>query len=216
MRLIILGVPAAGKGTQATKISENLGIPHISTGNIFRENIKNGTPLGMKAKEYIDIGLLVSDKVTQEIVKDRLLQNDCRQGFILDGFPRTIAQAEFLGSFLNSNNLEINFVINLHVKEKEVMRRISGRRICTQCDASYHMIDLPSVIQGFCDLCKGVLVQREDDHEETVLKRIRTYYKQTEPLIEYYKNRSLLVDIDGHKSVQEINDKVLHIIGVSR
>jgi adenylate kinase len=215
MRLIILGAPGAGKGTQAAMLSEKLKVPHISTGDIFRNNIKGGTELGKKAKEYIDKGQLVPDAVTIDIVKDRLEQQDCTNGFILDGFPRTIPQAEYLDEVLKDHlKLELDFALNILVLDSEIIKRMSGRRVCPNCGASYHLVYKPTKEKGSCDLCKTPVVQRDDDKEETVLQRLQIYHKQTEPLISYYKNKGKLKTVEGREDVNHTSSDVVKALGI--
>jgi adenylate kinase len=215
MRLIILGAPGAGKGTQAAMLSEKLKIPHISTGDIFRNNIKGGTELGKKAKEYIDKGQLVPDAVTIDIVKDRLEQQDCTNGFILDGFPRTIPQAEYLDEVLKDHlKLELDFALNILVPDSDIIKRMSGRRVCPNCGASYHLVYKPTKEKGSCDLCKTPVVQRDDDKEETVLQRLQIYHKQTEPLISYYKNKGKLKTVEGREDVNHTSSDVVKALGI--
>jgi len=214
MRLILLGAPGAGKGTQAVILAEKLSIPHISTGDIFRSNIKNGTELGKKAKEYIDRGALVPDEVTIGIVKGRLQQPDCSKGFILDGFPRTIPQAEYLDEALNDMDTSIDRVIDIHVSDSNIIRRLSGRRVCTSCGATYHLYNHPTRMEGICDSCGSTVVQRDDDKEETVIKRLKTYHDQTEPLIEYYRQKGKLLVVDGTKAIEDTTKELLEILGV--
>lgn len=214
MRLVILGAPGAGKGTQAALISEKINIPHVSTGDIFRSNIKNGTDLGKKAKEFIDKGLLVPDELTIDIVKDRLGQEDCKNGFILDGFPRTIPQADYLENALNEMGTALDAVLNIYVADEEIIKRMSGRRVCSGCGVSYHVIFNPSRVQGVCDICGAATVQREDDKEDTVLNRLQTYHKQTEPLIEYYRKMNKLVTANGQEKVEDTSKEVMKALGV--
>jgi adenylate kinase len=215
MRLIILGAPGAGKGTQAAMLSLKLKVPHISTGDIFRNNIKGGTELGKKAKEYIDKGQLVPDAVTIDIVKDRLEQQDCTNGFILDGFPRTIPQAEYLDEVLKDHlKLELDFALNILVLDSEIIKRMSGRRVCPNCGASYHLVYKPTKEKGSCDLCKTPVVQRDDDKEETVLQRLQIYHKQTEPLISYYKNKGKLKTVEGREDVNHTSSDVVKALGI--
>ena len=216
MRLILLGAPGAGKGTQAAMIAQTYKIPHISTGDIFRSNIKNGTELGRKAKDYIDKGLLVPDQLTIDIVKDRLAQDDCLQGFILDGFPRTIPQADYLESALDSMNLKIDAALNIHVPDEEIIRRMSGRRVCPNCGASYHTIYKPVGVEGVCDACKASIIQRDDDREETVINRLKTYHSQTEPLIDYYRRKDRLLQVEGQDKVEDTSKEVLKVLGAVR
>jgi len=214
MRLILLGAPGAGKGTQAALLSSELNIPHISTGDIFRYNIKNGTALGKKAKEYIDKGLLVPDELTVDIVKDRLQQDDCKNGFILDGFPRTIPQAEYLEKVLKDMGVELDAVLNIHVPDEAIIKRMSGRRVCTACGMSYHIVNNPTKIEGKCDKCNAEVTQREDDREETVVNRLKTYHDQTEPLIEYYDKKGKLVNVNGLNRIEDTKKEVLKVLGV--
>jgi adenylate kinase len=214
MRLILLGAPGAGKGSQAAILAEKLKVPHISTGDIFRENIKKGTELGRKAKEYMDKGALVPDEVTVEIVEDRLRQSDCSRGFILDGFPRTITQAEFLDNVLKGMNVEIDYVVDISVSDETIIRRLSGRRVCRACGAIYHIRHHPPETEGVCDSCKSPLIQRDDDREETVVNRLNTYHRQTEPLIEYYGGKGKLVTVSGEGTVEDTSGELLRAIGV--
>lgn len=203
MRIVLLGPPGAGKGTQAAKIIEEYSVPHISTGDIFRKNLKEGTPLGIKAKGYMDQGLLVPDELVVDLVKDRLLEEDCKDGFMLDGFPRTVLQAESLEEELTGLGQTLNAVININVDAELLFKRLTGRRICKSCGATYHVYFNPTKSEGICDKCGGELYQRDDDQEATVKKRLEVYQEQTQPLIDYYKNKGTLVDIDG---VGEIDD----------
>ncbi|MDQ2087602.1 adenylate kinase [Herbivorax sp. ANBcel31] len=213
MRLIILGAPGAGKGTQAVNLSKKYNVPHISTGDIFRSNIKNGTELGKKAKEYIDKGLLVPDDVTIGIVEDRLTQSDCKDGFILDGFPRTIEQAEKLDAILEGMKVKLDKVLNIHVPDSQIVKRMSGRRVCPKCGISYHTKYKPTTTEGVCDSCKSDVIQREDDKEETVKQRLETYHKQTEPLIEYYTKKGSLVTVTGQEKIEDTTNEVIKALG---
>lgn len=213
MRLIILGAPGAGKGTQAVNLAKIHDVPHISTGDIFRSNIKNGTDLEKKAKEYIDKGLLVPDDVTIGIVKDRLLQPDCQKGFILDGFPRTIEQAEKLDAILENMNVKLDKVLNIHVPGDEIVSRMSGRRVCSKCGASYHTEYKPTKEKDICDNCNANVIQREDDKEEIVRQRLETYHKQTEPLIEYYTKKGKLVTVKGREKIEDTTNEVIKALG---
>ncbi|MPM32596.1 adenylate kinase [bioreactor metagenome] len=209
MRAILLGPPGAGKGTQADTIVKEFSIPHISTGDIFRKNIKEGTVLGKKAKEYMDQGLLVPDELTVELVKDRLLDEDCKNGFLLDGFPRTIFQADALEEALKDMNQSLDYVVNIEVRKELLIERAVGRRVCKDCGQTYHMTFNRPAVEGVCDNCKGELLQRKDDTEETVTKRINVYQEQTEPLIEYYTNKGIIVNIDGEKPIAEVGKNIV-------
>ncbi len=204
MNLILLGAPGAGKGTQAKMIAEKYGLAHIATGDILREAVAKGTELGKKAKEYMDRGELVPDEIVIGIVKERLKEPDCQKGFILDGFPRTLPQAEALDKMLEELGMKIDAVINIAVPEEEVVRRIAYRRTCKKCGAVYHLIYAPPKEDNKCDKCGGELYQREDDKEETVRERYRVYRERTEPLIEYYRKKGLLYEVDGTKSIEEV------------
>ena len=213
MRLILLGPPGAGKGTQAARIVEKYNLPHISTGDIFRKNIKEGTELGKKAKEYMDQGLLVPDELVVAIVEDRLKEDDCRNGFLLDGFPRTVNQAEELDTVLKNMNTSIDKVINIIVDKDVLIGRAVGRRICKSCGATYHVEFNPSSSEGKCDNCGGELYQRDDDKEETVKKRIEVYLDQTSPLIKYYNDKGVLVDINGEQDINKVFEDVSKVLG---
>ncbi|TYQ15116.1 UNVERIFIED_CONTAM: adenylate kinase [Acetivibrio alkalicellulosi] len=213
MRLIILGAPGAGKGTQAVNLAKNYNVPHISTGDIFRSNIKEGTELGKKAKEYIDKGLLVPDDVTIGIVEDRLSQSDCSKGFILDGFPRTIEQAQKLDSMLENMEVKLDKVLNIHVPDSEIVKRMSGRRVCPACGMSFHTEYKPTQQENICDSCKANVIQREDDKEETVLQRLKTYHNQTVPLIEYYGQKGSLVTVEGKEKIEDTTRDVIKALG---
>ena len=195
MNLILLGPPGAGKGTQAVKIVEKYNIPHISTGDIFRENIKKGTELGKKAQEYMNKGELVPDDLVVEIACSRLLQDDCKEGFLLDGFPRTVYQAEKLDEFLAEHGRKVEHVLDIAVEKEELITRLIGRRVCRSCGASYHVVNMPPAKEGVCDLCGGELYQRADDTEETVVNRIEVYEAQTMPLIDYYEKAGVIAHI---------------------
>ncbi|NMB07870.1 MAG: adenylate kinase [Tissierellia bacterium] len=209
MRLILLGPPGAGKGTQASAIVEKYNIPHISTGDIFRENIKKGTELGEKAKEYMDKGLLVPDELVISIVEDRLQQEDCKNGFLLDGFPRTLNQGEALDEVLSKMGLNLNRVVNLDVGKEILIERAIGRRICKDCGEVFHIKFNPSKKEGVCDNCGGKLYQRDDDTVETVEKRIEVYHKQTEPLIDYYNKKGLILNVDGSKDKNLLFEEIV-------
>ncbi|QNU67624.1 adenylate kinase [Ruminiclostridium herbifermentans] len=214
MKIILLGAPGAGKGTQAKIISEKLEIPHISTGDIFRANIKGNTPLGMKVKEYLDNGELVPDELTVEIVKDRLGNDDCAKGYILDGFPRTIPQAEYLDKVLSEMNTSIDLALLIDVKDEDIITRMSGRRVCTNCGATYNIVFNPTKVEGICDSCNSEVIQRADDSAETVLNRLETYHKQTQPLIDYYKKTNKLVVAEGAEEVKDTTERVLKALGI--
>ncbi len=206
--LILLGAPGSGKGTQAKFICERLFIPQVSTGDILRDALKKQTELGLKAREYMNKGLLVPDDIVVRIVEDRLLQEDCENGFVLDGFPRNVSQAEALEKFFNDRNIKLDLVLNINVAEQELIKRLSGRRTCKECGAGYHVIFDPPTNEGICSKCGGELYQREDDSEETVKARLITYREQTEPLIKYYKHRSLLADIEGKGTIESVQEKI--------
>lgn len=206
MNIVLLGPPGAGKGTQAKKIVQQYSIPHISTGDIFRKNITEQTPLGKKAKEYIDQGLLVPDELTIDIVKDRLMQDDCSEGFLLDGFPRTVFQAESLDSFLKKLDKVIECALLIEVPRENILMRMTGRRMCKNCGASYHVTFNPPKADGKCDLCGGPLVQRKDDTEATVKERLKVYDEQTQPLIDYYAEQDKLIEIDGTQDIDVVFD----------
>jgi adenylate kinase len=203
MRIIMLGAPGAGKGTQAKRISAKYDIPHISTGDIFRANIKNGTQLGIKAKSYMDKGLLVPDELVLEIIIDRLAEADCKKGYVLDGFPRTIPQAEALDAALIRNNESIDYAIEVDASDAEIIKRMSGRRACPVCGATYHIRTIPPKQEGICDNCGSELILRDDDKPETVQKRLEVYHAQTHPLLQYYKNKGVLRTVDGVKDADE-------------
>lgn len=209
----MLGPPGAGKGTQAKLISGKYSIPHISTGDIFRKNISNKTPLGMEAKSYMDKGQLVPDELTIEIVKDRLSEEDCKNGFLLDGFPRTVNQAEALDEFLKSKNSKTDAALLIDVPQELILERMTGRRVCEECGASYHIKFVTPKTEGVCDICGGKLVQRKDDTKETVLERLEVYSNQTQPLIEYYKNKDVLFSLDGTKEKNEVFENISNVLG---
>ena len=208
MNLILLGAPGAGKGTQAEVISEKLGIPQISTGNILREAVKNGTEMGVKAKGFMESGALVPDEVVIGILKDRIAEDDCKNGFILDGFPRTVPQAEALESM----GVNIDKVISLEVADETIQGRLSGRRVCEKCGASYHVEFNPPKTEGVCDKCGGAAVQRKDDTPETVIERLRTYHEQTAPLVDFYGNKGRLVKVQGQDEVKDTSELVLKAV----
>ena len=213
MKIIMLGAPGAGKGTQAKKIAEHYGIPHISTGDIFRANIKNGTDLGKKAKEYMDQGLLVPDELTCDLVMDRIQQDDCVNGFVLDGFPRTIPQAEALDAALEKIGQHMDYAIDVDVPDDNIVNRMSGRRACLDCGATYHVVSLPPKTEGKCDHCGSDLVLREDDKPETVQKRLSVYHDQTQPLIDYYKKQGILKSVDGTQPMEAVFTAITDILG---
>lgn len=213
LRTILLGPPGAGKGTQAQKIVEKYNVPHISTGDIFRENIKNGTPLGVKAKSYMDKGELVPDELVIDLATNRLLEDDCKDGFLLDGFPRTVHQAEKLDEFLSSHDSKIDIVIDIAVGKEELIRRITDRRVCKNCGASFGVKHVPPKKAGICDFCGGELIQRADDTVETVTNRIDVYEKQTMPLIDYYENKGNIAHIDGTGELDEVFQDIVEAIG---
>lgn len=213
MRLILVGPPGAGKGTQAEVLTKKLAIPHISTGDMFRKAMKEQTPLGMEAKGYMDAGQLVPDSVTIGIVKERLAQPDCAKGFLLDGFPRTIPQADALEDTLRELGVKLDGVINIQVDHSELLARLTGRRVCSACGATYHLISNPSKAGDKCQNCQSVLVQRSDDTEATVGNRLDVYDKQTAPLVEYYQKKGILLNIDGSKSVEEVSRQILKTLG---
>lgn len=213
MKIIMLGAPGAGKGTQANKIADKYHIPHISTGDIFRANIKDGTKLGMKAREYMDQGLLVPDEVTIGMLLDRIKQDDCQKGYILDGFPRTIPQAETLTKALKDMGDEIGFAFDIDVPEENIINRMGGRRACLKCGATYHVTFAPPKKEGICDVCGSALVQRDDDKPETVQKRLTVYYEQTQPLIDYYKEQGVLYTLDGTEGMEKVFSEITSILG---
>ncbi|MCT4565502.1 MAG: adenylate kinase [Maledivibacter sp.] len=213
MRLILLGPPGAGKGTQAAKIISKYNVPHISTGDIFRKNIKEGTELGKKAKEYMDKGLLVPDELVVAIVEDRLKEADCKNGFLLDGFPRTVNQAKALDEVLTNMNISLDRVINIKVDKEKLVERAIGRRICRDCGLAYHIKFNKSQDEGKCDSCGGELYQRNDDKEETVSKRIQVYLNETAPLIDYYSGKGIIEDIDGQQHIDKVFEEIVSALG---
>ena len=213
VKIVLLGPPGAGKGTQAKSISNRYSIPHISTGDIFRKNISEGTPLGIEAKGYIDKGQLVPDEVTINMVKDRLTWEDCKNGYLLDGFPRTVAQAEALQEFLASRDEKLDTALSIEVPSQFILERMTGRRVCPSCGASYHVKFNPPAKAGVCDVCGSDIVQRKDDTEETVSERLDVYERQTQPLIDFYNNRNLLSTVDGTKAINEVFESICGILG---
>ena len=209
MKLILLGAPGAGKGTQAEVIMDHLNIPAISTGNIIREALKNGTEVGLKAKSYMDAGKLVPDEVVIEIIKERLAKDDCKNGFILDGFPRTVPQAEALDAM----GITIDKVVDIEVADEKIAQRLGGRRVCANCGASYHTEYKPSKVEGVCDKCGGPTVQRKDDEPATVLDRLKVYHEQTEPLKDYYQAHGVLVTVPDMGGIEETNAKIMELLG---
>ena len=213
MKIIMLGAPGAGKGTQAKQIAAKYEIPHISTGDIFRANIKNGTELGKKAKEYMDQGMLVPDELTCDLVMDRIAQDDCERGFVLDGFPRTIPQAEALTNALTKIGQSMDYAIDVDVPDENIVNRMSGRRACLNCGATYHIVFNPTKTEGVCDACGNETVLRDDDKPETVQKRLTVYHDQTQPLIDYYRNMNILKSVDGTKPMNEVFSDIVAILG---
>ncbi len=213
MKIVMLGAPGAGKGTQAKKIAEKYGIPHISTGDIFRANIKENTELGKKAKTYMDQGLLVPDELVVDLVVDRLSQDDAKKGYVLDGFPRTIPQAKALDEALAKIGEKLDYAINVDVPDENIVRRMSGRRACVACGGTYHIKYNPTKVEGVCDACGGELVLRDDDQPETVKKRLDVYHEQTQPLIDYYKKSGVLNDVDGTVDLDDVFAAIVTILG---
>ncbi|MDU3081971.1 MAG: adenylate kinase [Staphylococcus epidermidis] len=209
MNIILMGLPGAGKGTQASEIVKKFPIPHISTGDMFRKAIKDETDLGKEAKSYMDRGELVPDEVTVGIVKERISEDDAKKGFLLDGFPRTIDQAESLSQIMSELDREIDAVINIEVPEEELMNRLTGRRICEKCGTTYHLVFNPPKVDGICDIDGGKLYQREDDNPETVSNRLSVNVKQSKPILEYYNNKGVLKNIDGSKDIDEVTNDVI-------
>lgn len=213
MKVIMLGAPGAGKGTQAKRIADRYGVPHISTGDIFRANMKNGTELGMEAKKYMDAGQLVPDELTVKILLDRVAQDDCKNGYVLDGFPRTIPQAEVLDKALAELGDHVDYAIDVDVPDENIVRRMSGRRACTGCGATYHIEHVPPKAEGICDRCGETLVLRDDDKPETVQNRLKVYHDQTQPLISYYTNKGILRTVDGTKDMEDVFAAITEILG---
>ena len=213
MKIIMLGAPGAGKGTQAKKIAAKYGIPHISTGDIFRANIKEGTELGKKAKTYMDQGLLVPDELVVDLVVDRLQQDDCKKGYVLDGFPRTIPQAESLDTALAKVGDKMEYAIDVNVPDENIVNRMGGRRACVGCGATYHIVYNPTKVEGICDACGEKLILRDDDKPETVQKRLGVYHEQTQPLIDYYTKAGILKEVDGTVDMEEVFQNIVQILG---
>jgi adenylate kinase len=213
VNLVLMGLPGAGKGTQAEKIVEEYGIPHISTGDMFRAAIKEGTELGLKAKSFMDKGELVPDEVTIGIVRERLSKDDCQKGFLLDGFPRTVAQAEALENMLQELNKSIDYVLHIDVDKEILMERLTGRRICKECGATYHLVFNPPTKEGICDRCGGELYQRADDNEETVQNRLDVNIKQMQPLLDFYQEKGYLRTINGQQEIDKVFADVNELLG---
>lgn len=213
MKIIMLGAPGAGKGTQAKMIAEKYEIPHVSTGDIFRANIKNGTELGLEAKKYMDQGLLVPDELTVKILLDRVAQDDCKNGYVLDGFPRTIPQAKVLDEALTKLGEKIDFAINVDVPDENIVKRMSGRRACVNCGATYHIEHIPPKVADVCDTCGNGLILRDDDKPETVQNRLKVYHEQTQPLIDFYTNKGVLKEVDGTVEMKEVFQAIVDILG---
>ena len=213
MKIVMLGAPGAGKGTQAKRIAEKYSIPHISTGDIFRANIKNGTELGKKAKEYMDQGLLVPDELTLDLIMSRFAEADCANGYVLDGFPRTIPQAEALTKALKDINDKLDYAVNVEVPDESIINRMSGRRACLTCGGTYHIVYNPTKKEGICDACGGELVLRADDQPETVKNRLNVYHNQTQPLIDYYKAEGIFEEVDGTQDMNKVFEDITKILG---
>ena len=213
MKIIMLGAPGAGKGTQAKKIAAQYSIPHISTGDIFRANIKNNTELGQKAKTYMDKGELVPDSLVVDLIMDRFKEADCANGYVLDGFPRTIPQAEALDNALKANGEKVDFAINVEVPDENIINRMSGRRACLSCGATYHVVHIPPKKEGVCDKCGQALVLRHDDKPETVKNRLQVYHEQTQPRIDFYTGKGILKTVDGTVDMQDVFDAIVKILG---
>lgn len=213
MKIIMLGAPGAGKGTQAKKIAEAFGIPHISTGDIFRANLKEGTELGLKAKTYMDKGELVPDELTCDLVVDRISKDDAANGYVLDGFPRTIPQADALTNALAARGEKMDFAIDVDVPDENIIKRMSGRRACVGCGATYHIEFAPPKTEGICDTCGKELILRDDDKPETVANRLRVYHEQTQPLIEYYTKQEILYTVDGTQDIDKVFEDIKGILG---
>ncbi len=213
MKIIMLGAPGAGKGTQAKQIAAKYEIPHISTGDIFRANIKEGTELGKKAKTFMDQGLLVPDELVVELVADRIVKDDCKNGFVLDGFPRTIPQAEALDTALAKMGEKMDYAIDVDVPDENIVKRMGGRRACLNCGATYHIVSIPTKKEGICDHCGSEVVLRDDDKPETVQKRLTVYHEQTQPLIDYYSGKGILKSVDGTRPMEDVFADIVGILG---
>ena len=213
MKIVMFGAPGAGKGTQAKMISEKYAIPHISTGDIFRANIKEGTELGKKAKAYMDEGKLVPDELTCDLVVDRIAQDDAKNGYVLDGFPRTIPQAEALTNALNARGEKLDYAIDVEVPDENIVNRMSGRRACVNCGGTYHVKYNPTKVEGVCDACGGQLTLRDDDKPEVVADRLKVYHEQTQPLIDYYNKEGILKEVDGTVDLKDVFDAIVGILG---
>ena len=215
MKIIMLGAPGAGKGTQAKMIADKYQIPHISTGDIFRANIKNGTELGKEAKKYMDAGQIVPDELTVKLLLDRVANEDCKNGYVLDGFPRTIPQAEVLENALTKLGEKVDYAIDVDVPDENIIRRMSGRRACVACGATYHIVYNPTKEEGICDRCGAALILRDDDKPETVIKRLDVYHAQTQPLIDFYSSRNVLRSVDGTQDLMKVFEDIVKILDAS-
>ena len=213
MKIIMLGAPGAGKGTQAKMIAAKYGIPHVSTGDIFRANIKNGTELGKKAKTYMDAGQLVPDSLTVDLLIDRISQDDCANGYVLDGFPRTIPQAQCLEDALAARGEAVDYAINVEVPDSNIVNRMGGRRACVTCGATYHIVHIPPKKEGICDKCGSELILRDDDKPETVQNRLKVYHEQTQPLIDFYSKNGVLKEVDGTQDMNAVFEDIVKILG---
>lgn len=213
MRIIMLGAPGAGKGTQAKQIADKYQIPHISTGDIFRMNIKEGTELGKKAKTFMDQGALVPDELTVALVVDRIQKEDCKNGFVLDGFPRTIPQAEALDKKLAEMEEKMDYAIDVDVPDENIVNRMGGRRACVNCGSTYHIVSIPTKVEGICDKCGNEVVLRDDDKPETVQKRLKVYHEQTQPLIDYYNSQGILKSVNGVRPMEDVYAEIVRILG---
>ena len=213
MKIILLGAPGAGKGTQAEEICKHLSIPQISTGNIIRAALKNGTEMGKKAQAYMDAGKLVPDEVVIGIIEERLQEDDCKNGYVLDGFPRTIPQAEALDKALSEMGQKVDYAINVEVPDENIVKRMSGRRACVDCGATYHIVYAPTKVENICDKCGGSLILRDDDKPETVKNRLSVYHEQTQPLIDFYAKKNVLAEVDGTKDMEEVFEDIVKILG---